>query len=64
MKEITLDLKALVAIFSAVAVLSGFYYTTLHRLDTLEAKVDSINIEMQQCKKDIKVVKRALKKGK
>ena len=64
MKEITLDLKALVAIFSAVAVLSGFYYTTLHRLDALEVKVESNSDEVRQCKKDIRVVKRGLKKGK
>jgi hypothetical protein len=61
--KVTLDLKALVAIFSAVAVLSGFYYTTLHRLDTLEASIESINNDVQQCKKDIKVVRRSLKKA-
>jgi hypothetical protein len=61
--KVTLDIKTLIAVFSAVAVLAGFYYTTLHRLDTLEAQVSIAAIDAQQCKKDIKVLRRSLKKA-
>lgn len=61
--KVTLDLKALIAVFSAVAVLSGFYYTTLHRLDTLEVSIESVTSDVHQCKKDVRVLRRTLKKA-
>jgi len=59
--KITLDIKTLITIGTCVAVLGGFYYSTQHRLSSLETQVESIseklssqNIEIKQLRKQFR----------
>ena len=44
MSEVKFDIKT-------VIVFGGFYYTTQHRLDHLEAKISDLEIEISKVKK-------------
>jgi len=50
-----LDISQLITIGTIVALLAGFYYTTQHRLDTLEIQVETL-------KKSISKINRNKKK--
>ena len=40
--NITLDIKTLLTIGGIIAVLGGFYYSTQHRLSSLEGKIEHV----------------------
>ena len=54
MKEITLDIKSLIAVMTAIAVLGGFYYTTIYRLGALEAEIQTISEKLDSNSSAIK----------
>ena len=65
MNEMKFDLKTMITILTAAAVLGGFYYTTQHRLDHLEDKIEELESQSKSLKAEIiKVRKLATKKGK
>jgi hypothetical protein len=51
-----------ITILTIVAVLAGFYYTTGHRLDALEAEVETLKKEVTKANK--KVRQKRPKRGK
>lgn len=51
MNEIKFDIKTVITIITAAIVFGGFYYTTQHRLDHLEAKISDLEIEISKVKK-------------
>ena len=53
MSDIKLDLKVVLTILSAACVLGGFYYTTQHRLDNLEQKIEDIESDISKVKKSV-----------
>ena len=61
MKEITLDIKSLIAVMSVIAILGGFYYTTIYRLGALEAQVQSLS---EQVNSNSSAIKNLRKKSK
>jgi cell division protein FtsL len=40
---ITADIKTILTVGGIIAVLGGFYYSTQYRLESLEAKIESID---------------------
>ena len=48
-----LDIKTLITILTFAAVLGGFYYSTQHRLDHLEANVKTVQKQIKVIKKQI-----------
>ena len=51
MNHVSFDIKTLMSIIAATAVLGGFYYTTQHRLDHLELKIEELETEIAKVKK-------------
>jgi predicted secreted protein len=51
MNEVKFDIKTVITIITAAIVFGGFYYTTQHRLDHLEAKISDLEIEITKAKK-------------
>jgi uncharacterized membrane protein YciS (DUF1049 family) len=51
MNEIKFDIKTVITFITAAIVFGGFYYTTQHRLDHIEAKINDLEIEMTKIKK-------------
>jgi hypothetical protein len=49
--NINLDIKTTISILAVAAILGGFYYTTQHRLDDLEAKIKELEVEVEVAKK-------------
>ena len=43
MEKLTLDIKTLFTVCSMIGMLAGFYYSTQHRLDTLEGQIAEIS---------------------
>ena len=54
MKEITLDIKSLITVMTVIAVLGGFYYTTIYRLSVLEAEIQTISEKLDSNSSAIK----------
>jgi len=63
MKEVTLDIKTIITIGGIVALMGGFYYNTIYRLDSLEAKVESVSKNVDYNKAVIKNIRKNNKKG-
>jgi len=60
--KITLDLKTIITIGGIIAVLGGFYYSTQHRLSSLEEKLSHI-LEQQDIQSgELKQIKKQLRK--
>ena len=51
MNEVKFDIKTVITFITAAIVFGGFYYTTQHRLDHLEAKISDLEIEISKVKK-------------
>ena len=45
------DIKKLIPIFAVVIALAGFYYTTQHRLDHIEEKIEQLESSIAKNKK-------------
>jgi|TARA_R110001583_G_scaffold173748_1_gene327835 hypothetical protein len=63
MKEVTLDIKTMITIGGIIALMGGFYYNTIYRLDSLEAKVESVSKKVDYNKSAIKNIRKNNKKG-
>ena len=53
MKELLDNVKILIPIGAVLVALAGFYYTTQHRLDMLEAKIQDLEAQDKRIKKMI-----------
>jgi len=51
MRESIENLKSLLPIIAAIVALAGFYYTTQHRLDHIEAEIDELKQQDKKIKK-------------
>tara|TARA_X000001388_G_scaffold69885_1_gene58665 strand:+ start:1056 stop:1226 length:171 start_codon:yes stop_codon:yes gene_type:complete len=51
MNEIKFDIKTVITFITAAIVFGGFYYTTQHRLDHIESKIDNLEIKIAKAKK-------------
>ena len=51
MNEIKFDIKTVITFMTAAIVFGGFYYTTQHRLDHLEAKIAELELQVSKVKK-------------
>jgi len=51
MNEIKFDIKTVITFITAAIVFGGFYYTTQHRLDHLEGKIDDLEVQISKVKK-------------
>ena len=45
------DIKTMMSILAATAILGGFYYTTQHRLDLLEADIVELEADIVKVRK-------------
>ena len=51
MNEIKFDIKTVITFITAAIVFGGFYYTTQHRLDHLEGKIEDLEVQISKVKK-------------
>lgn len=62
--NITLDIKTLLTIGGFVAILGGFYYSTQHRLTSLETTIAHISQQQDAQSGELRVIKKQLRKKK
>ena len=60
--NITLDIKTLITIAGIIAVLGGFYYSTQHRLSSLEGKIEHVSEQLDTQNGELKQIKKQLRK--
>ena len=60
--NVTLDIKTMIATGGLIALLGGFYYTTQHRLSVLEEQVQQALQVSDLQAKEIKQIRRQLRK--
>ncbi len=60
--NITLDLKTLIAAGTIVAVMGGFYYSTQHRLSSVEEKLEDVSGKLDSQSGQIKQIQKQLRK--
>ena len=51
MSEVKFDIKTVITFITDAIVFGGFYYTTQHRLDHLEGKIEDLEVQMSKVKK-------------
>ena len=51
MNELKFDIKTVITILATAAILGGFYYTTQHRLDIIEEKIEDLEVQISKVKK-------------
>ena len=63
--EMTFDMKTMITVAGVIALMGGFYYSTQHRLGSLEnqiteigQKIDMQNGELNQIQKQLKAKKK------
>tara|TARA_E500000331_G_C17142226_1_gene663274 strand:- start:110 stop:298 length:189 start_codon:yes stop_codon:yes gene_type:complete len=60
--NITLDIKTLLTIGGIIAVLGGFYYSTQHRLSSLEGKIEHVSEQLDTQNGELRQIKKQLRK--
>ena len=60
--SITLDIKTLIAVGSIIAVLGGFYYSTQHRLNSVESKIETLSEKIDSQTGQIKQIQKQIRK--
>ena len=58
--NITLDIKTLLTIGGIIAVLGGFYYSTQHRLSSLEGKIEHVSGQLDTQNGELRQIKKQL----
>ena len=63
--ELTLDVKTILTIGGIIALMGGFYYSTQHRLESLENSVtmvsEQLDVQTGELKQTQKQIKRVVK---
>lgn len=52
--EFKLDIKTLIAVGAFAATMGGFYYSTTHRLSSLEDKIENVQDDVTIIKKQLR----------
>ena len=63
MQKVTFDIKTLIAIAGIIAMLGGFYYSTQHRLDTLENQLSKVSSQIDAQNGELKQIKKQIRRG-
>ena len=60
--KLTFDIKTLITLGGLIAVLGGFYYSTNHRLETLEANLSEINQQLDEQGGELKQIQKQIRR--
>ena len=60
--NLTLDIKTILTIGAAVAVLGGFYYSTQHRLASLEGRLGEISSQLDEQGGELKQIQKQIRR--
>jgi len=60
--EMTFDVKTLITVGGVIAILGGFYYSTQHRLESLEGQLDHVSSQLDKQSGELNQIKKQLKK--
>jgi len=58
----TFDIKTLITLGGLIAVLGGFYYSTNHRLETLEVNLSEINQQLDEQGGELKQIQKQIRR--
>ena len=62
MKEISIDLKTLITVLLLAGSGGGFWYTTQHRLDSVESKLEIVSQDVNGLEGQLKQIQKQLRK--
>jgi cell division protein FtsL len=60
--KLTLDIKTLIAIAGIIAMLGGFYYSTQHRLNSLELQIEDVSQKIDAQSGELKQIKKQIRR--
>jgi hypothetical protein len=60
--KLTFDIKTLITLGGLIAVLGGFYYSTSHRLETLETNLSEINQQLDEQNGELKQIQKQIRR--
>ena len=58
----TFDVKTLVTVGGVIALLGGFYYSTQHRLESLEDQLTHVSSQLDEQSGELNQIKKQLRK--
>jgi hypothetical protein len=59
--NLTMDIKTLITVGGIVALLGGFYYSTQHRLDTLESQIGEVSQKLDTQRGEIRQLRKQIR---
>jgi len=62
--EMTFDIKTMITVAGVIALMGGFYYSTQHRLGSLEDQISEIGQKIDIQSGELNQIQKQLKKGK
>ena len=62
MKEISIDLKTMITVLLLAGAGGGFWYTTQHRLDNVESKLEVVSQDVNGLEGQLKQIQKQLRK--
>jgi len=62
MKEISIDLKTLITVLLLAGACGGFWYTTQHRLISVESKIEAVDEHVHGLEGQLKQIQKQLRK--
>ena len=60
--KFTLDIKTLLSVGGVIALLGGFYYSTQHRLTSLEGKIEAVSAKLDVQTGELSQIKKQLRR--
>jgi len=60
--NLTLDIKTILTIGGTIAVLGGFYYSTQHRLSSLEVSLESVSAQLDVQSGELKQIQKQIRR--